>query len=134
MDLIPIHDILCSIKPDLKIFFDDEPRTSVTTTIVMPSNCSFYSRILFSPEFHRSFEDMIENFFKTFDFSSLNLLIWHREEILKNDSEELKDDLKAGVKISYFWAGNPVGRLDNFQKYAVWAGRIMAVLNEKWGR
>ena len=42
--------------------------------------------------------------------------------------------LSAGVKISYFWAGNPVGRLDNFQKYAVWAGRIMAVLNEKWGR
>ena len=100
MDLIPIHDILCSIKPDLKIFFDDEPRTSVTTTIVMPSSCSFYSRILFSPEFHRSFEDMIENFFKTFDFSSLNLLIGHREEILKNDSEELKDDLKEEVSYS----------------------------------
>ena len=95
MDLVPIHDVLCSIKPDLKIFFDDEPRTSVTTTIVMPSSCSSYSSILFSPEFHRSFEELIENFFQTFDFSNLNLLIgYNREETLENASEELKDDLK----------------------------------------
>ena len=69
MDFDGFCNMLCSIKPDLKIIFNDELQISVTTTFVMPISSSCYSSFIYK-EYQDNFQDFLINFFSKLTFSS----------------------------------------------------------------
>ena len=83
MDFEEFCKLLSSIKPDLKIIFDDKLQLSVTTTLVMPISSSSYSSIIFK-EFQEKFQDFIVNI-----FSKLS-----NNFVSKNEFDENKIDPK----------------------------------------
>ena len=80
-----IHELLRSLKPDLKIVFDDDKTISFTTTLVVPAN----TRV--PEQFRYNLQEVLTNFFQTLTFNKSD---FSKDE----DSEDSKFDPKVEIE------------------------------------